>query len=49
VSSLELDYQRDEDGTFRRVTTVKLRPEMCFVTDRALDFAVVRANGRSHD
>jgi hypothetical protein len=41
LSSFELDYQRDEDGTFRRVTTVKLLLELCFVTDRTLDFAVV--------
>jgi V8-like Glu-specific endopeptidase len=40
-SSFELDYQRDEDGSFRRVTTVKLNPEMCFVANEKLDFAVV--------
>lgn len=40
-SSFELDYQRDEDGSFRRVTTIKLNPAMCFVVDQELDFAVV--------
>jgi V8-like Glu-specific endopeptidase len=41
ASLFELDYQRDEDGTFRPVTTVKLHPQACFFTDEALDFAVV--------
>lgn len=40
-SSLEFDYQRDEDGSFRRVTTVKLDPMTRFVTDEALDFTIV--------
>jgi hypothetical protein len=40
-STFELDYQRDEDGTFRRVTSIKLRPEAFFVADRALDFVAV--------
>lgn len=30
AGSSELDYQSDEDGTFRLVTTVKLQPERCF-------------------
>ena len=41
ASLFELDYQHDEDGTFRPVTTVKLRPQECFFADETLDFAVV--------
>ena len=45
ASSLELGYQRDEDGSFRRVTTVKLDPMTRFLTDKALDFAIVGLAG----
>jgi hypothetical protein len=41
ASLFELDYQRDEDDTFRPVTAVKLHPQTYFVTDEALDFVVV--------
>ena len=41
TSVLELDYQRDEDGTFRRVMTAKLDPQRCFVAEQTLDFSVV--------
>lgn len=40
-SAFELDYQRDEDGAFRRVTTVRLDPQAYFVADKALDLAIV--------
>lgn len=40
-SAFELDYQRDEDGAFRRVTTVRLDPDAYFVADQALDLAIV--------
>ncbi len=49
ASSLELDYQRDEDGSFRRVTTAELDPMTCFVTDDALDFAIVGLAGELKD
>lgn len=48
-SSLELDYQSEEDGSFRRVTTVKLDPMTRFVTDEALDFAIVELAGEFMD
>jgi len=38
---IEFDYQREEDGGFRRVTTGKLHPQRYFVADQALDFALV--------
>ncbi len=41
ASSIEFDYQRDEDGTFGQVTAVRLHPQRCFLADQALDFCLV--------
>jgi hypothetical protein len=48
-SSLQLDYQSEEDGSFRRVTTVKLDPMTRFVTDETLDFTIVDLAGELMD
>jgi hypothetical protein len=41
TSSLELDYQREQDGSFRRVMAVRLSPSKQFACDTARDFAIV--------
>ena len=39
--AFELDYHSNEDGTFKPVTAVRLRPDICFVADAPHDFAIV--------
>jgi hypothetical protein len=40
-ATLELDYHREENDAFGRVTTVRLAPDAVFAADEALDFALV--------
>src|SRR4029077_17567233 len=40
-STFEIDKQNREDGSYKSVTSLKLRPDMRFVANEALDFTIV--------